>query len=106
MSITRGVVSRIEHDAYAHSSIELLAVQIDAAINSGNSGGPVLTDHSISGVVMQYLPDSENIGYMVPAPVVRHRAKKKKAVYHRAKSSKKSSKRTRHRKSKATSAKK
>lgn len=27
--------------SYAHSASELLGVQIDAAINSGNSGGPV-----------------------------------------------------------------
>ncbi len=33
-----GVVSRIEVTSYAHSSTELLGVQIDAAINSGNSG--------------------------------------------------------------------
>lgn len=72
LSITKGVISRIEHDAYAHSSIELLAVQIDAAINSGNSGGPVLVGNRVSGVVMQYLEDSENIGYMVPTPVIKH----------------------------------
>lgn len=36
-----GVVSRIEVTSYAHSSTELLGVQIDAAINSGNSGGAV-----------------------------------------------------------------
>ena len=72
LSITKGVISRIEHDAYAHSSIELLAVQIDAAINSGNSGGPVVIDNRVSGVVMQYLEDSENIGYMVPTPVIKH----------------------------------
>jgi S1-C subfamily serine protease len=33
------VVSRIEVTAYAHGAAELLGVQIDAAINSGNSGG-------------------------------------------------------------------
>jgi S1-C subfamily serine protease len=72
LSITKGVVSRIEHDIYAHSSRALLAVQIDAAINSGNSGGPVLTGDSIIGVVMQFLEQSENIGYMVPMPIVKH----------------------------------
>jgi S1-C subfamily serine protease len=34
------VVSRIEVTAYAHGAAELLGVQIDAAINAGNSGGP------------------------------------------------------------------
>ena len=72
LSITKGVVSRIEHDTYAHSAHSLLAVQIDAAINSGNSGGPVVIDQRISGVVMQYLQESENIGYMVPAPIIQH----------------------------------
>jgi len=72
LSITKGVVSRIEHDSYTHSSRSFLAVQIDAAINSGNSGGPVLIGDRISGVVMQYLEKSENIGYMVPMPIVKH----------------------------------
>jgi S1-C subfamily serine protease len=72
LSITKGVVSRIEHDSYIHSSRSFLAVQIDAAINSGNSGGPVLIGDRISGVVMQYLEQSENIGYMVPMPIVKH----------------------------------
>ena len=35
------MVSRIEVTSYAHSSTELLGVQIDAAINSGNSGAPL-----------------------------------------------------------------
>ncbi len=36
--MSTGVISRIEVTSYAHGSTELLAVQIDAAINSGNSG--------------------------------------------------------------------
>ena len=39
--MTSGVVSRIEVTSYVHGSTELLGVQIDAAINSGNSGMPV-----------------------------------------------------------------
>ena len=38
MSVTSGVVSRIEVTSYVHGSTELLGVQTDAAINAGNSG--------------------------------------------------------------------
>jgi len=72
LSITKGVVSRIEHQPYVHSSIALLAGQIDAAINPGNSGGPVIVNGKIVGVVMQGIPSSQNIGYMVPAPIIKH----------------------------------
>src|SRR5208283_3497582 len=34
LSVTRGIVSRIEHQRYAHSGVPLLAIQIDAPINS------------------------------------------------------------------------
>jgi len=74
LSITEGVVSRVEHTKYYHSSAYLLTCQIDAAINSGNSGGPVIKDDKIIGVAFQGLAGRgfENIGYMVPAPVIRH----------------------------------
>ena len=72
LSITKGVVSRIEHQNYAHSSCNLLAVQIDAAINPGNSGGPAIVDGRIVGVAMQSLRQADNIGYIVPVPVMEH----------------------------------
>ena len=74
LSVTTGIVSRIEHRSYAHSSAYLLAGQIDAAINPGNSGGPVMQGKNIVGVVMQAAgsPQAENIGYMVPAPIIKH----------------------------------
>lgn len=46
LSSTAGVVSRIEHRRYVHSGMSLLAAQLDAAINSGNSGGPVIAGNS------------------------------------------------------------
>jgi hypothetical protein len=39
---------------YVHGSTQLLGVQIDAAINSGNSGGPVFDDSgSLVGIAFQ-----------------------------------------------------
>jgi len=72
LSITKGVISRIEHQTYVHSSIPLLAVQIDAAINPGNSGGPAIVDDKIVGVAMQGIQQADNIGYIVPMPVIQH----------------------------------
>jgi S1-C subfamily serine protease len=70
VSITEGVVSRIEVQRYEHSQRHLLAVTVDAAINEGNSGGPVFARGKVVGIAFQALPDAENIGEMVPAPII------------------------------------
>lgn len=72
LSATIGVVSRVEHHSYAHSGETFLAVQVDAAVNPGNSGGPALSDGKIVGVVMQVISKSQNIGYLVPVSIVQH----------------------------------
>jgi len=72
LSATIGVVSRVEHHTYAHSGEMFLAVQVDAAVNPGNSGGPALSDGKIVGVVMQVITKSQNIGYLVPISMVKH----------------------------------
>lgn len=72
LSATIGVVSRVEHHTYAHSGESFLAVQVDAAVNPGNSGGPALSNGKIVGVVMQLMSTSQNIGYLVPVNMVRH----------------------------------
>jgi S1-C subfamily serine protease len=72
LSVTRGVVSRIESQPYAHGDVELLAGQIDSAVNPGNSGGPVLGDGKVVGVVMQVSKEADKIAHMVPTPVVEH----------------------------------
>lgn len=72
ISVTRGVVSRIDFQPYSHSRIDShLVVQIDAAINPGNSGGPVLQDGKVVGVAFQGLRQADNTGYIIPVPVVR-----------------------------------
>ena len=75
ISVTSGVVSRVEVTQYAHGATELLGLQIDAAINSGNSGGPAFNAKGmVCGVAFQSLKhdDAENIGYVIPTPVISH----------------------------------
>jgi len=71
ISITEGVVSRIEVQRYSHSQRHLLAVTVDAAINAGNSGGPVFGDGKVVGIAFQKLTGVDNIGEMVPPPIIR-----------------------------------
>ena len=74
LSVTRGVVSRIDFQTYSHSGVDgHLAIQIDAPINPGNSGGPVMQDRAVVGVAFQVFasPTAQNVGYMIPMPVIR-----------------------------------
>jgi len=74
LSVTQGIVSRIDFQAYSHSGMDShLTIQIDAAINPGNSGGPVMQNGKVVGVAFQgYSGDvAQNVGYMIPTPVAR-----------------------------------
>jgi S1-C subfamily serine protease len=70
ISITEGVVSRIEVQRYSHSQRHLLAVTVDAAINAGNSGGPVFGNNQVVGIAFQKMTGVDNIGEMVPPPII------------------------------------
>jgi S1-C subfamily serine protease len=74
LSITKGILSRVVYQKYAHSDYAFVAGQVDAAINPGSSGGPVIVDNKVVGVVMQQYSSSEidNIGYMIPTPMIKH----------------------------------
>lgn len=76
ISVTSGVVSRVEVTSYVHGRDELIGVQIDAAINSGNSGGPAFNEQGqCIGIAFQSMAgtgEGENIGYVIPTPVVEH----------------------------------
>ena len=72
LSISKGIISRIEHQKYAHSSKSFLTIQIDAAVNHGNSGGPAISDGVIVGVAMQNISNAENINFIVPTPIINH----------------------------------
>jgi S1-C subfamily serine protease len=66
LSITKGIVSRIEFSAY-NEGLSGVRVQIDAAINPGNSGGPALIDGKMVGLIFSKLTQADNIGYIIPS---------------------------------------
>lgn len=65
LSITKGIVSRIEFASYS-SAVSGLRIQIDAAINPGNSGGPAVVNDKMIGLAFSKLGNADNIGYIIP----------------------------------------
>ncbi len=65
LSITKGIVSRIEFANYNYP-VSGLRIQIDAAINPGNSGGPALSGDEMIGLAFSRLGGGDNIGYIIP----------------------------------------
>jgi len=71
--ITTGVVSRIDFGAYSQSRESNLLVQVDAAINGGNSGGPAFSKGKLVGVAFQGLPakEADGVGFIIPVSILR-----------------------------------
>ena len=66
LSITKGIVSRIDFAGYNYPTSGL-RIQIDAAINPGNSGGPAVVGDQMIGLAFSRLGgNAENIGYIIP----------------------------------------
>jgi S1-C subfamily serine protease len=66
LSITKGIVSRIEFAGYKYP-VSGLRFQIDAAINPGNSGGPAIVGDRAIGLAFSHLNNAQNIGYIIPS---------------------------------------
>jgi len=71
LSVTKGTVSRISFTMYSNLRPGT-AIQISAALNPGNSGGPATVDGNMIGVVYSRLAGAENIGYIIPCEEVEH----------------------------------
>ena len=65
LSITKGIVSRIEFVPYNFPASGL-RIQIDAAINPGNSGGPTFADDKMIGLAFAGIGSAQSIGYIIP----------------------------------------
>ena len=65
LSITKGIVSRIEFVNYSYDTSGL-RIQIDAAINPGNSGGPAIAGDKMVGLAFATATNAQNVGYIIP----------------------------------------
>jgi S1-C subfamily serine protease len=70
LSVTEGIISRVEHASYAYGTVGL-RIQVDAALNPGNSGGPAIADGKIAGLVFSRISQADNIGYLIPTDEIR-----------------------------------
>ena len=75
-SLTAGIVSAVDRDIEAPNGFTITdAIQTDAPVNQGNSGGPLLdTSANVIGVVSQIASETGGnvgIGYAVPSDTVR-----------------------------------
>jgi S1-C subfamily serine protease len=69
-SVTEGIVSRIDY-AGAYYGVHSLRIQIDAALNPGNSGGPAVREDKMVGLVFSKIIEADNIGFLVPVEEIR-----------------------------------
>ncbi|MBN1906420.1 MAG: trypsin-like peptidase domain-containing protein [Deltaproteobacteria bacterium] len=65
ISVTGGIISRIEFSPYYYNTAGL-RIQVDAALNPGNSGGPAISENEIIGIVFSGIRQADNIGYIIP----------------------------------------
>ena len=65
LSVTQGIVSRIEYTDYYYQAAGL-RIQVDAALNFGNSGGPAVSNGKLVGLVFSLIQNAQNIGYVIP----------------------------------------
>jgi len=69
-SVTMGIVSALNRSLSEVNEVQL--IQTDAAINHGNSGGPLLNIHGeVIGINTAIRPDAQNIGFAIPIDVAK-----------------------------------
>ncbi|MFO7947079.1 MAG: trypsin-like peptidase domain-containing protein [Armatimonadota bacterium] len=62
-SVTRGVISSLSREIDGKTYM-----QIDAALNEGNSGGPTINaSGQVVGVAVSVVADAENVGFAIPS---------------------------------------
>src|SRR5690606_35376415 len=70
-ALTSGVVSRLNEESYVHTGRTLPVIQVDAAINGGASGGALLKDGKLVGLLFQMASDRQSVGHVIPLSLIR-----------------------------------
>ena len=67
-TVTSGIISAVERDVGMPGKV----IQIDAAVNSGNSGGPVVDENGkVQGVVFAGLLEYQGLNFVIPVETLK-----------------------------------
>ncbi|MCR4940979.1 MAG: S1C family serine protease [Treponemataceae bacterium] len=67
-TVTSGIISAVDRDVGMSEKV----IQIDAAVNSGNSGGPVVdAEGKVQGVVFAGLAEYQGLNFVIPVEVLK-----------------------------------
>lgn len=69
-TVTLGIISALNRSVSQVNDVQL--IQTDAAINHGNSGGPLINLHAeVIGIAQAIRPDAQNIGFAIPIDIAK-----------------------------------
>ena len=69
-TVTLGIISALNRSLSEVNEVQL--IQTDAAINHGNSGGPLLNLHGdVIGITVAINPNAQNIGFAIPVDIAK-----------------------------------
>ena len=72
LTVTRGIISAVERTLSDSTTTLEHLIQTDAAINSGNSGGPLLNAQGeVIGINTAIIQNSENVGFAIAIDSIR-----------------------------------
>ena len=69
-TVTLGIISALNRSLSEVNEVQL--IQTDAAINHGNSGGPLINLHGeVIGITVAINPNAQNIGFAIPVDIAK-----------------------------------
>ncbi|MCH4816052.1 MAG: S1C family serine protease [Saccharolobus sp.] len=70
-SVSMGIISSEERAIMTPNGLPIYVIQTDAAVNPGNSGGPLInTKGEVVGTVTAMIREAQNIGFAIPSKLI------------------------------------